>query len=246
MKKLADGYQVASKLIPEISEEVINQATAYAIRHRRLRADQQEQFKEKLRESLNTQVNQDKLDDKQYHDTRGVSAPSNVGETGVMLGGNLGVGAAMTAMTNRSAKRRNIAEKLPPPTIGKGLESMSPGSLLSRAFGPGAIIPTAAFETARIAMNPLSDPLYRRGQRSYLKSVGEGFRGQMDNMEEREKEVSDKYGLAGLPMQAFHGILNPITSLGYAGRSAKNFLLGKQGEALVTVAESAISKALEA
>lgn len=237
MLKTADPYQVAGRVGTELTEEMIDQVTRWAIQHRRLKAMEKEQFKEKLRGGM--EQSQDKIDADTYRRTRSVGAPINPGEVGAMVGGNLAVGGVLTALGNRSAKIQAAKTGRIPE-----IHSMNPGAILGRAFGPGSIIPTAAIETARIAMNPLSDPLYRKGDRTYMQSVGEGFKGQLDQMGERQAETRGKYGLKGIPIQAFHGILNPISSLAYAGRSAKDLVLGKQGS-LAERAKSAISKALE-
>lgn len=236
MLKTADPYQVASRVGTELTEEIIDQTTRWAIQHRRLKAQEQEKFKERLRGGI--EQSQDKIDADQYRRTRSVGAPVNTGELGAMVGGNLAVGGVLTALQNRNDKAKNVAAGIPhTPT------SMNPAAILGRAFGPASMIPTGAIEAARIALNPLSDPLYRKGTRSYLSSVGEGFKGQVDQLGERQIETRGKYGLAGVPVQAFHGILNPISSLAYAGRSAKDLVLGKEGS-LAERAKSAISKAL--
>lgn len=241
MKKQADPYQVAGRLIPELSEEVIDQATRWAIQHRRLKAMDAEKFKAQLRGGLEQNIDHDRIDDAQYHDSRSVGAPVQGGELAAMVGGNMAVGAGITALKNRSDRKKAILDGVPFKP-----ESIRPGDILSRAFGPGAVIPTAAFETARIALNPMSDPLYRRGQRSYLSSVGKGFEGQMDSMRDREKETRGKYGPLGVPVQAFHGILNPITSIGYAARAGKDLVMGKQSALLARLSKAVINKALEA
>lgn len=236
MLKIADSYQVASRLGSELTEEIIDQTTRWAIQHRRLKAHQAEAFKEKLRGGV--AQNQDQIDADQYRRTRGVGAPINPGELGAMTGGNVAVGGLLTGMENRAERLKSVAHGTP--FVPK---SLNPAAILGRAFGPASLIPTAAIETARIGLNPLSDPLYRRGQRSYLQSASEGFKGQLDQMGERQIETRKKYGLGGVPIQAFHGILNPISSVGYAARSAKDLLLGKEGS-LVLRAKAAISKEL--
>ena len=93
----------------------------------------------------------------------------------------------------------------------------------------------------------MNDPLYHNGQRGYLKSVAKGYEGQLDSMQAREKETREKYGPLGLPVQALHGVMNPISSIGYAARAGKNFVMGKQSsELLARVLKYAISKRVEA
>ena len=123
---------------------------------------------------------------------------------------------------------------------------MSFGQSVASAVGPKAVPYTALAELVSIlGINPMRDPLYRRGNRGYWKSVGEGLSGQAEDIGRKGEELRNRYGALGLPLQALHGVLNPISSAVYAGKSFKDLLMGKQGSLLAKTAEAQVLCALK-
>jgi len=101
----------------------------------------------------------------------------------------------------------------------KPKDPMTLGQSFRFGFLPSFLPVSAALEGLNYALAPLSDPQRARGERSYLKSLGESFRGAQEGLAERGAEARARYGMLGIPLQMFHGVMNPLASLAYLGRS---------------------------
>lgn len=77
------------------------------------------------------------------------------------------------------------------------------------------------------ASGPLRDPKYQKGERGYLSSIIPSIETQADVMKMQAREVAKRYGLLGLPVQAFQGIMNPLTGTVFATKELKKALTGK-------------------
>ena len=94
------------------------------------------------------------------------------------------------------------------------------------------------------ALQPLGDPLYRRGDRGYIKSIGESLKAESSELARKGQEVRRKYGLMGVPIQLFHGVTHPLASLLMGGQAVGNLLSTKQGEDMVLHASEKVAEAL--
>jgi len=100
----------------------------------------------------------------------------------------------------------------------KPKKPMTLGESFKFNFIPSVLPFAAGFEGLTHALAPLSDPLRRRGERSYLASVGESFKGAREGLAESGADARARYGAFGIPIQMFHGIMNPVASLAYLGQ----------------------------
>ncbi len=92
--------------------------------------------------------------------------------------------------------------------------------------------------------SPLNDPKYRSGDRSYLNSWWQGQKHQADQLGERGRQARENYGIAGVPVQALHGLLNPVSSLLYGGRAVRDYFSGKQASLRIARAETSVRRTL--
>jgi hypothetical protein len=152
-----------------------------------------------------------------------VYTPTEPLDLGVMAG--LGVGA--------------------PWAMGKLMGSpMSLGRSALYGFGPSVMPLTALSDTANIFLGPLADPRYQLGMRGYLSSLGHGVQKNIQQMSEASKAARERYGALGIPIQMVHGLMNPVTSAMYLGRSVKDYMAGPAGPQAAVQAEGAINRAL--
>lgn len=96
---------------------------------------------------------------------------------------------------------------------------MTLGQSFKYGFLPSFLPLSAGIEGISHLAAPFSDPQRVRGERGYWKSVGESFRGAQEGLAERGAEARARYGMLGIPLQMFHGVMNPLASLSYLGRS---------------------------
>jgi hypothetical protein len=48
--------------------------------------------------------------------------------------------------------------------------------------------------------------------------MGESFKGAREGLADRSAEARARFGAFGVPLQMFHGIMNPLASLSYLGK----------------------------
>jgi len=123
-----------------------------------------------------------------------------------------------------------------------GAPAMTAGESLAFGLGPGVLPAVAAGNVASWALGPFQDPAYQRGDRGYLGSVLPSIGAQVKAMRRANQEATRRYGVGAVPVQAFHGLLNPLTGAAYGLSSLGQTLLGKSGslreEARVRISES--------
>jgi hypothetical protein len=225
--KTADNYGAAARLATDVVEETADQITRRAMAAGYIGHQDKDQFREAVRQKLRSQHKS--MEGAEYQGTRPVGAPVSPFELGLTGG----LGAALPYGFNRLG--RALGGKTPPVSLARSAV---------QSFGPTFLPITAAFEGIQLGLNPLSDPRYKRGDIGYVKSLGEGVKGSIDTLAERGRQARKKYGLLGVPVQALHGILNPITSTAYLARSLKDSLMGKASEDAALNADNAITAAL--
>ena len=112
-------------------------------------------------------------------------------------------------------------------------------------FGPVAMPIMGLQDTLQTVAGPLVDPYYQAGERGYLESLGKGISRNIEQVSKAESELKEKYGLLGLPIQMAHGVMNPVTSTLYLGRSLKDWLMGPEGQNAAMSASDAVQRSLE-
>jgi hypothetical protein len=146
--------------------------------------------------------------------------------------GELGTFAAMTGGAPYLMGRYGIL----------GTPAMTAGEALAFGLGPAAFPATVASNVASWALGPFQDPEYQKDRRGYFRSILPSIGAQVDAVRKANQESTRRYGVGAIPVQAFHGILNPLTSVTYGLSSLGQTLLGKSGslqeEARVRISES--------
>lgn len=110
-----------------------------------------------------------------------------------------------------------------------GTPAMTAGEALAFGLGPGALPAITAGNVASWALGPLQDPAYQSGERGYLGSILPSIGAQVGAMRKANYEASKRYGAGAIPVQALHGVLNPLTGVAYGLSSLGQTLLGKSG-----------------
>lgn len=101
----------------------------------------------------------------------------------------------------------------------KPKEPMSLGDAFKFNFIPHQVLPwTVGIEALNHLVAPFSDPLRKRKERGYWKSVGESVAGSREHLADSGASARAHYGLLGMPIQVYHGIMNPLSSLAYLGQ----------------------------
>jgi len=162
---------------------------------------------------------------------RGMLMPVSPGEVGLAAG----AGVALPWAVSRAGRLIGRTPKNP--------LSLRQSALLS--FGPKFLPAAALFEALGYGLSPLTDPAYQRGERSLPSSIYEGMKGSVQAVGQRGQEARERYGALGIPVQALHGILNPMSSIAYMGGALKDFVFGTDGKQLAQQAGPAVQGALE-
>lgn len=125
-----------------------------------------------------------------------------------------------------------------------GAAPMSLGEAGRWAFGPIGLPWAVGGDLLSMATSPLSNPAYQAGHVGYLGALGPGIENEIRNISRSSREAREKYGLLGLPVQALHGIWNPVTSSLYALKNIRESLFDKAGS-VAAKAESVVARALK-
>jgi hypothetical protein len=133
-----------------------------------------------------------------------VQAPTTIGETATAA-------SIMTALPWAISRGSYLWGQKPK-------NPMTLGASLKFNFIPSVLPFSAGFEALGHTLAPLSDPLRQRGERSYLSSMGESLKGAREGLADRSAEARARFGAFGVPLQMFHGIMNPLASLSYLGK----------------------------
>jgi hypothetical protein len=219
----ADRGEIAPSAVRGVLDRLAGEQTRWALAFGHIQPAQVDDYRRNLLKHL--RKHQKPLETKAYRRSVSVMAPVEPIDWGV-------TGAAAVGMPLAIARLKNK-----PMTLGQAAAS---------AVGPKAVPYTAVAELVSIlGINPMRDPQYRRGTRGYFKSVGEGLAGQAEDFGRKSEELRNRYGALGLPLQALHGVLNPISGVTYAGKSFKDLLMGKQGALLAKSAEAQVVASLK-
>lgn len=119
------------------------------------------------------------------------------------------------------------------------------GESVVAGFSPRYTPMLAGLEALGMFLSPLSDPAYQSDKIGYLASLGRGLKSNIKQVGEASRYARENYGGWGVPIQVFHGILNPLHSTAYAAKEIGKYMMGKEGEVAALRAESDIRDALE-
>jgi hypothetical protein len=112
------------------------------------------------------------------------------------------------------------------------------------SLGPASLPFSTLFEAGSLGAAPLGDPLYQRGERGYFGSLSEAAKSRMDQFERAGKNVRERYGVAGVPIQALQNAFNPLTGTAFAGKELYKSLSGPTAAELSMQAEQDLAKYL--
>lgn len=221
-----ESGQIQALDVPNALLTLVDNSAEVATQNGKISQRQVPAFKDYLRRTFHEY--QPQLEALAYRSSSQANAPitkSEIGLTG-------GFGVALPKLVSHM------------PVIGG--HAMSWKDSIKSFLSPEALAPTALISTGMSATKPFQDPLFRRGERSYLKSWSEAMKGEANDFGLKELETKQKYGPIGAaPIQALHGILNPIPSLMYGYNSIKNYATGKHGEAALSRSNILIDKMLK-
>jgi hypothetical protein len=146
---------------------------------------------------------------------------SEIAMTGGMgVGGIMGMDRAMRALTLMQGK---VPEAVPAGGWADPRPSHKPlsakGAIKEMFVSPYAVAFPAAVEAAGILASPIGDPRYRRGDIGYTQSAGEHFGRQIQDLSRKTGDTYKKWSVLAPAISAMHGTFNPLSSLGYLGRS---------------------------
>jgi hypothetical protein len=228
LKPFREG-QIPSSNVDAVLQEYINNTVAQSIEKGDIKPKQAPILQEHLKKYFKQY--QKPIEALSYRREALGALPVSPGELALTGGLGLAIPKAWEAY-----KRRKD------PTI----KPMTWGQTAKFSYGPSALPYSAAFGGAITALSPLSDPLYQRGDRSYLESLREGFKGQAEAIGIKGEEARKKYGpIAGSGVSMLHGLLNPIPSIAYGANSLRNLMMGKEGSDKCVMIQSIIKKALK-
>lgn len=118
------------------------------------------------------------------------------------------------------------------------------GGAVKATFGPLGLPAYGLSELLGLVMSPLSDPRYQVGRKGYLSSLGEQLGRNVDAVGTAGRDAREKYGPLGLPVQALHGILSPVSSSLYLLKNLKETFAGRGGEDRALNAQDAVARSL--
>ena len=237
LKPLRAG-QVPAGHVSSIIESLSSRITTAAIRHRQVRAANAEAFRTHVNEYLKKY--QPQMEAEAYKNYSPLTAPVSPKETALTAAEfaafpyAVGKGVAgLTYLTEgRAAGRAALAG------------SLGIGGSLNYALGPGSLVPMSIFGGITSALEPIGDPLYRRGERSYLSSVGAGVQAEASELTRKGIETRKRFGPLGIGVQLFHGITHPIASLYMGEEAIRNYLKTNEGQKKALEGQAKIAEAL--
>jgi hypothetical protein len=122
------------------------------------------------------------------------------------------------------------------------------GSTLAQSvgfgFGPSSSVYMSAYDAIESATGAAKDPDYAAGRISYPEALQQQMQMRARKVGQAAMEAKERYGAAGVPVQALQGVINPLSSIGYAVGQLKDTLLGGKGAALCRRAEKTVQDAL--
>jgi hypothetical protein len=127
-----------------------------------------------------------------------------------------------------------------------GFPSIQPGlgGAVKATFGPLGLPMYGLSELVGLGAAPFSDPAYQVGRKGYFGALGEQLGRNVEAVGEAGRSAREKYGPLGLPVQALHGILNPVSSSLYLLKNLKETFTGREGETRAKEAQFVVARTL--
>lgn len=200
--KEAQQHLPAAMIRPTVRSNITN-LVADLVEKKQIRPDQAEQMVDVMMQQAMPEIR--KQEELAYRRESGEQALAPATMTGAA-----GTVATLSAFPWALSRASYLVGRKPK-------DPMSLRQAFKMNFMPAWLPITGAFEVGGHLLSPMSDPQYRAGERGYWKSVGQSMKGARRHMAESGAEARERYGLFGIPLQMFHGITNPITSLSYLG-----------------------------
>jgi hypothetical protein len=202
--------RVPAMQIRQVAEARVSDLVADMVKRKRLPANQASALSKKLLADAEPAIRAQESAAYRTETGERAMAPSTLTGTAGAIGGMTGMQWLMDRGSHMLSSPAPGKLKAPAPTLGQAFKSV---------FLPSFLPVAAALEFGLgHALSPIGDPQYRGGQRGYWQSVGESYRGAKENLAEQGAQARARYGPFGIPLQMFHGMMNPLASLGYLGQ----------------------------
>jgi len=201
--------RVPAMQIRQVAEARISDLVADMVKRKRLPPGQATALSKKLLADAEPNIRAQESAAYRIETGERALAPSTLTGTAGALGGMTGIQWLMDRGGHALSSPPPGTLKGPPPTLGHAFKSV---------FLPSFLPIAGTFELGGHMLSPIGDPQYRGGQRGYWKSVGESYHGARENLAEQGAQARARYGPFGIPLQMFHGVMNPLASLGYLGQ----------------------------
>ena len=101
----------------------------------------------------------------------------------------------------------------------KAAPKMSVPKAFATSISPLWLPAMGTFEAINLLGSAALNPNRESGPIGYLKDVKNQLSTRADEVEEAGVRARKRYGLAGIPVQLLHGLLNPMSSLAYLAKS---------------------------
>lgn len=225
LQQAVERGQLPAALVSPTYEQYATDVVSDRLKSRRINPRDAEAVRQQILDQ--TKPDQQLLEDEALKHETGhkLMAPSTAGG----VAGTLAMGASVPLAIHHAPR---LLGRIP-------AGAMSLGGALKSVVAPAFLPMSAAMEVGTNYLTaPLSDPQYQRGERSFAGSVGKAYSDSADTVGDRGAELRARYGVAGVPGQMLHGIMNPLASFGYLGKS----LMGKSGAALLKRAHDAVAR----
>ena len=229
LRPIQQGRVPAGQIEP-LLDTMASRITTVAIKHRQVLARDAPAFKAHIQEYLKKY--RGSLESEAFKNYSPLGAPETPQSAAVQAGEYVAMpyvtGKVIEHAPGWWAKLRGSAA--PAAAAAAAGEGMTLGKAVNWGVGPAGFVPMSMMSGLSSALTPLGDPLYRRGERGYLKSVGEGIKAESSELARKGEAARRKYGLLGVPVQLWHGVTHPIASLYFGGKSLSDYMGSRQGE----------------
>ncbi len=220
-------------------DQLAHASAASAASEGRVPTDQLEAYRAKVRANLDQHTSS--LENTAYRAGGAVDAPVSPSELGLkgvegvatpyMIGNAAHYGLRAAAPWLNKDSIAKLVQKGSTPerakaVVDRALRTASPRTTLKdsvKSFLTPSLSGVALSQLMTLA-RPFSDPKYKRGERGYASSWWEGQKGDAERLGQKAREATQRYGVSGIPLQALHGLLNPVSSLLYGGGAVKDYL----------------------
>ena len=227
LRPIQQGRVPAGQIEP-LLDSMASRITTVALKHRQVRAANAPAFKAHIHDYLTKY--RGSLESEAFKNYSPLGAPETPQSAAVQAGEYVAMPYATGKVIEHApgwwARLRGSAA----PAAAAAGEGMTLGKAINWGIGPAGFVPMSVMSGLSSALTPLGDPHYRRGERGYIKSVGEGIKAESSELARKGEAARRKYGLLGVPVQLWHGVTHPIASLYFGGKSLSDYMGSRAGE----------------